>query len=152
MLKINVVTVGKIKEKYILEGINEYSKRLSKYISLNMVELQEEIDNNTSIDIESNRILKFLENKKSFNILLDINGKSITSVELADKISKLTISHSTISFIIGGSKGVNEKVKKFCDYKLSFSKFTFPHQLFRLILLEQLYRAICIIKNIKYHK
>lgn len=152
MLKINILAIGKIKEKYILDGIEEYSKRLSKYIKLNIVQLQEEVDNNTSIDIESDRILNFLEKNKSFNILLDINGNKMTSEKLAKKISDLTIQNSTISFIIGGSKGVNKKVKKVCDYKLSFSDFTFPHQLFRLILLEQLYRAICIINNIKYHK
>lgn len=152
MLKINVITIGKIKEKYILDGIEEYSKRLSKYIKLNIIELQEEIDNQTSIDIESDRILNFLEKNKSFNILLDIKGNKISSEKLAYKISDLTINYSTLSFIIGGSKGVNEKVKNFCNYKLSFSDFTFPHQLFRLILLEQLYRSICIINNIKYHK
>lgn len=85
MLKINILAIGKIKEKYILDGIEEYSKRLSKYIKLNIVQLQEEVDNNTSIDIESDRILNFLEKNKSFNILLDINGNKMTSEKLAKK-------------------------------------------------------------------
>lgn len=152
MLKINIISIGKIKEKYILDGIDEYNKRLSKYVNLNYVQLQEQIDNQYSIDIESERILKFLQKQKSFNILLDIQGNNISSEDLAKKIEKLTIENSTLSFIIGGSKGVNQEVKKICDYRLSFSKLTFPHQLFRLILLEQIYRSICIINNIKYHK
>ena len=85
-------------------------------------------------------------------LLLDLKGKELDSVELSNKISKLTINYSEISFLIGGSKGINNMVREKCDYSLCFSKFTFPHQLFRLILLEQIYRSICIINNIKYHK
>lgn len=152
MLKINIITVGKVKEQYINDGIKEFSKRLSKYVSLKIVELSEEADNATSVDIESNRILAYLEKTKGYTILLDLKGKELDSVELSNKISKLTINYSEISFLIGGSKGINNMVREKCDYSLCFSKFTFPHQLFRLILLEQIYRSICIINNIKYHK
>ena len=152
MLKIGIVTVGKVKEQYINDGIKEFSKRLSKYVSLKIVELAEEADNATSVDIESNRILAYLEKTKGYTILLDLKGKELDSVELSNKISKLTINYSEISFLIGGSKGINNMVREKCDYSLCFSKFTFPHQLFRLILLEQIYRSICIINNIKYHK
>lgn len=152
MLKINIITVGKVKEQYINDGIKEFSKRLSKYVSLKIVELAEEADNATSVDIESNRILAYLKKTKGYTILLDLKGKELDSVELSNKISKLTINYSEISFLIGGSKGINNMVREKCDYSLCFSKFTFPHQLFRLILLEQIYRSICIINNIKYHK
>lgn len=152
MLKINIITVGKVKEQYINDGIKEFSKRLSKYVSLKIVELAEEADNATSVDIESNRILAYLEKTKGYTILLDLKGKELDSLELSNKISKLTINYSEISFLIGGSKGINNMVREKCDYSLCFSKFTFPHQLFRLILLEQIYRSICIINNIKYHK
>ena len=138
MLKINIIAIGKIKEKYIIDGIAEFSKRLSKYINLNIIELQEEVDNSTAIKKESDKILAYLSKTKSYNILLDLKGKFID--------------YSEISFIIGGSRGVSREVKEKADYLLAFSKLTFPHQLFRLILLEQIYRAICISKNIKYHK
>lgn len=152
MLKINIITIGKIKDKYIIDGINEYSKRLSKFVKLNFLELVEEIDNDTSIEKESNRILEKLEKSNSYNILLDIQGKQLTSVELSNYIEKIQMTNSEISFIIGGSKGVSEKLKNYCDFRLSFSKMTFPHQLFKLILLEQIYRVFSIINNIKYHK
>ncbi len=152
MLKINIIAIGKIKEKYIIDGIAEFSKRLSKYINLNIIELQEEVDNSTAIKKESDKILAYLSKIKSYNILLDLKGKFIDSIELSNKLFDLTLNYSEISFIIGGSRGVSREVKEKADYLLAFSKLTFPHQLFRLILLEQIYRAICISKNIKYHK
>lgn len=152
MLKINIIAIGKIKEKYIIDGIAEFSKRLSKYINLNIIELQEEVDNSTAIKKESDKILAYLSKTKSYNILLDLKGKFINSIELSNKLFDLTLNYSEISFIIGGSRGVSREVKEKADYLLAFSKLTFPHQLFRLILLEQIYRAICISKNIKYHK
>lgn len=152
MLKINIIAIGKIKEKYIIDGIAEFSKRLSKYINLNIIELQEEVDNSTAIKKESDKILVYLSKIKSYNILLDLKGKFIDSIELSNKLFDLTLNYSEISFIIGGSRGVSREVKEKADYLLAFSKLTFPHQLFRLILLEQIYRAICISKNIKYHK
>lgn len=152
MLKINIIAIGKIKEKYIIDGIAEFSKRLSKYINLNIIELQEEVDNSTAIKKESDKILAYLSKTKSYNILLDLKGKFIDSIELSNKLFDLTLNYCEISFIIGGSRGVSREVKEKVDYLLAFSKLTFPHQLFRLILLEQIYRAICISKNIKYHK
>lgn len=151
LLKINIVCIGKIKEKYIVDGIKRIWKRLSKYVSLSIIELKEE--KTEDIDKESNTILKYiLNNNNTFNVLLDIKGDIISSELLAEKIEKLTLNYSVINFIIGGSNGVNENLKKTVDYKLSFSKMTFPHQLMRLILIEQIYRSICINNNIKYHK
>lgn len=152
MLKINIISIGKIKEKYIYAGIKEYQKRIEKYVKLKIIELSEEADNITAIQKESNRIIDEIKDKKAYNILLDIKSNTLSSEQLASKIEKLTINYSTINFIIGGSRGVNNEVRKKCDYLLSFSNMTFPHQLFRLMLIEQIYRSICIINNIKYHK
>lgn len=152
MLKINIISIGKIKEKYISDGIKEYQKRVGKYINLKIIELIEEKDNETAKNKESNRIINEIANKKAYNILLDIKSNNLSSEQLASKIENLTINYSEINFIIGGSRGVNDEVRKKCDYLLSFSNMTFPHQLFRLMLIEQIYRSICIINNIKYHK
>lgn len=154
MIKINVVVVGKIKEKYIVDGINEYRKRLSKYSNINIIELSEENMNDISISInkESNKIIDYINKNNGYNILLDLRGKTYTSVEMSENIEKITLNNSTINIFIGGSNGVNEDVRKIVDMKLKFSDFTFPHQLMRLILFEQLYRWIAIKENIKYHK
>lgn len=154
MLKINIICVGKIKEKYIEMGIFEFKKRLSKYINLNILELKEEADNNTKLAIEkeSNLILKTLEKNKGYNILLDIDGKNYSSEMLASEISMLSLNYSQINLIIGGSNGVNQFLKSNVNLRISFSKMTFPHQLIRLFLIEQIYRVICINNNIKYHK
>ncbi|WP_068268636.1 23S rRNA (pseudouridine(1915)-N(3))-methyltransferase RlmH [Caviibacter abscessus] len=152
MLKINIISIGKIKEKYISDGIKEYQKRIEKYVNLKIIELNEEEDNVTAIQKESTRIIEEITNKRAYNILLDIKSNNLSSEQLASKIDKLTMSYSTINFIIGGSRGANDEVRKKCDYLLSFSNMTFPHQLFRLMLVEQIYRSICIINNIKYHK
>lgn len=154
MIKINVVVVGKIKEKYIVDGINEYRKRLSKYSNINIIELSEENMNDISISInkESNKIIDYINKNNGYNILLDLRGKTYNSVEMSENIEKITLNNSTINIFIGGSNGVNEDVRKIVDMKLKFSDFTFPHQLMRLILFEQLYRWIAIKENIKYHK
>ncbi|CAM3389589.1 23S rRNA (pseudouridine(1915)-N(3))-methyltransferase RlmH [Pseudostreptobacillus hongkongensis] len=154
MVKINIICIGKIKEKYIEEGINEFKKRLSKYIKLNIIELKEENDDNikVSIERESGYILDSISKNKGYNILLDLRGKNIFSPELSEKIFGLTLTTSTINLIIGGSNGVSDNVRQEMDFLLCFSKMTFPHQLMRLILLEQIYRAVCIHNNIKYHK
>ncbi len=154
MLKVNIICVGKIKEKYIIDGIDEFSKRLSKYIKLNIIELKEEADSNISLAIskESKLIVDTINKNSGYNILLDIKGENISSEKLAEKITNLKLNYSEINFIIGGSNGFNEEVRALADYKLSFSKMTFPHQLMRLILIEQIYRSICIENNIKYHK
>lgn len=154
MLKINIICLGKIKEKYIVEGINEFSKRLGRYVKLNFIELKDETDNivNVAINKESKSLLDAINKNIGYNILLDLKGKGLTSEELAEKIDTLTLNVSTINFIIGGSNGYNDEVRNVSDMRISFSKMTFPHQLMRLILVEQIYRAICINNNISYHK
>ena len=159
-MKIKIICVGKIKEKYIVDGINEYAKRLSKYCNLEIIEVMDEnfVQNPNIEEIEiiksreENKILKYIGDK-DYIISLAINGKQLTSEGLADNISNLTISgYSTISFIIGGSHGLSNNILKMSNLLLSFSKLTFPHQLFRLVLLEQIYRSFKIIKKEPYHK
>ncbi|MDO4639315.1 MAG: 23S rRNA (pseudouridine(1915)-N(3))-methyltransferase RlmH [Leptotrichia hongkongensis] len=156
MIRINVVCVGKIKEKYIKEGINEFLKRLSKYIKLEIIELAEEDDNKgieNAINSETERIINAISKKSySYNILLDLKGKMLDSEEMAQKIEEISMISSEINFIIGGSNGVNDNLRKIVDFRLCFSPMTFPHQLMRLILTEQLYRWVSINNNIKYHK
>lgn len=149
---ITIITVGKIKEKYIREGIDDYLKRLSKFTKIELVELEDEsFDKAKTLKKEANKILKKI-NPKSFIVTLEIDGKELSSIELSELIEKTTITHSNITFIIGGSYGLDDEIKKLSNYKLSFSKMTFPHQLFRLLFLEQLYRSYKIINNEEYHK
>lgn len=152
--------MGKIKEKYLNDAINEYSKRLSKYCRLEIIEVADEKTeenasdtvNNQVKDKEGERILKHIK-EGSYVITLEILGKMLTSTELADKLEKTGLNgQSHITFIIGGSLGLSETVSKRSDYKLSFSKMTFPHQLMRVILLEQIYRSFRINNNEPYHK
>ena len=148
-----LICVGKIKEKYLKEAINEYQKRLSKYTKLDIVELKDitydDIDKVKKEEGEN--ILKNIKNTDNV-IILDINGQELTSVELAKKIENLEQQNSDLTFIIGGSYGLSEEVKQRANYSLSFSKLTFPHQLFRVIFLEQLYRTYKIRNNESYHK
>lgn len=149
---ITIITVGKIKEKYIREGIDDYLKRLSKFTKIELIELEDEsFDKAKTLKKEANKILKKI-NPKSFIVTLEIDGKELSSIELSELIEKTTITHSNITFIIGGSYGLDDEIKKLSNYKLSFSKLTFPHQLFRLLFLEQLYRSYKIINNEEYHK
>ena len=149
---ITIITVGKIKEKYIREGIDDYLKRLSKFTKIELVELEDEsFDKAKTLKKEADKILKKI-NPKSFIVTLEIDGKELSSIELSELIEKTTITHSNITFIIGGSYGLDAEIKKLSNYKLSFSKMTFPHQLFRIILLEQIYRSFKIINNESYHK
>ena len=156
MIRINVVCIGKIKEKYIKEGIAEFSKRLSKYTKFEIIELAEEDDNKgieNAINSETERIINAISKKSySYNILLDLKGKMLDSEEMAQKIEEISMISSEINFIIGGSNGVNDNLRKIVDFRLCFSPMTFPHQLMRLILTEQLYRWVSINNNIKYHK
>ena len=156
MVKINMICIGKIKDKYIRDGISEFSKRLSRYVNLNIVELSEE-DDNKGIEIavmkETERIIDALNKRnRSYSILLDLKGKLKSSEEMAEEIENISLRYSEINFIIGGSNGVDDELRKLADFRLAFSSFTFPHQLMRLILMEQIYRWISINKNIKYHK
>lgn len=149
---ITIITVGKIKEKYIKEGINDYLKRISKYTKVELIELEDEsFDKTKTLKKESEKILKKL-NLKSYIITLEIEGEEPSSIELAKLIDKKTSLNSNITFIIGGSYGLDDEIKKLSNYKLSFSKMTFPHQLFRLLFLEQIYRSYKIINNEEYHK
>ena len=144
---IKIICVVKIKEKYLTDLIYDYKTRISKYQKIEIMELK---DNN--IEGESNEILNHLNNK-DYNILMDIHGKKINSVDLSNLIdSKFTTGYNTITFIIGGSNGVNEAVKENVQMLLSFSDMTFPHGLFRGILLEQIYRSFKILNNESYHK
>ena len=155
-MNINIICIGKIKDKYINDGIAEFSKRMISFVTLNIIELKEynkEDSINISIEKESLEILKQISKSNSYNILLDLDGKEITSENMSKYIDDLKNKGiSSINFIIGGSNGVNQELKNSIDMKLKFSYFTFPHQLMRLILLEQVYRWFAISNNIKYHK
>ena len=149
---ITIITVGKIKEKYIREGIDEYLKRLTKYAKIELIELDDAcFDKEKTLKKEAEKIEKKL-NKKSFIITLEIEGKQLNSLEFANLIDKTTVNNSDITFIIGGSYGLSSDIKKLSNYRLSFSNMTFPHQLFRLIFIEQLYRSYKILNNETYHK
>lgn len=163
-MKITILCAGKIKEKYFEAGIAEYTKRLSRYTAIEIKQVQDEKtpDNASEAEeekikqAEGERMLDFLKKTKGsdcFVFALVIKGKEIDSVELSEKISELTVSgKSHLVFIIGGSLGLSDEVIAESDYKLSFSKLTFPHQLMRLILLEQIYRAFRIKMGEPYHK
>lgn len=159
-MNIDIICVGKIKEKYIKEAIEEYSKRLSRYCNLNILEVLDEktVENASSAVCEkiklseANRIEKYIKNDAVL-VTLEIDGKMLDSVELAGKISKWGVDgFSDIQFVIGGSIGLHKSICDIADYHLSFSKMTFPHQLMRVILLEQIYRSYRINNNEPYHK
>lgn len=152
MLKINLVCVGNLKDKFFIDACSEYTKRLSRFCSLNIVELKE-YTNYENIEQtkekEANEILKHL---KGYVILLDVKGELISSEDFSKKIYNLSNTNSEITFVIGGSYGVSQIVKDKANLKISVSKMTFPHRLFRVMLLEQIYRAFTILNNIGYHK
>ena len=144
---INIICVGKIKEKYLTNLINDYEKRINKYHKLNIIELKDSED----ITKETKEIVKQLSSK-DYNIALTIDGSRYNSLDFASHIDELFLKHGTINFIIGGSNGLEKEVIELCNEKISFSDFTFPHGLFRGILLEQIYRSFKINNNEKYHK
>lgn len=144
---IEVICLGKIKEEYLKDLISDYEKRINKYLKFNIKELPD----SQNINEEEEKILKNIDNK-SYKVLLDIEGKKVDSVELSKLIEKTFINYPKITFIIGGSNGVTDKIKSLVDYRLSFSDLTFPHGLFRGILLEQIYRSLKIMNNESYHK
>lgn len=159
-MNIQIICIGKLKEKYWTDAITEYSKRLSRYCTLEIIELKESrlpdkasAADEENVKLEEGRtILKAIKDG-TYVITLEILGKQLTSPELAEKIQTLSIEgKSNVAFIIGGSLGLSAEVSKRADYKLSFSKMTFPHQMMRVILLEQVYRGFKIIKNEAYHK
>ncbi len=158
MLHIDLICVGKLKETYLKDAILEYSKRLSKYCILNIVELQDEkvptilngADKQKIISKESSNIASHIRDK-SYVIALDLNGKQCTSEEFSEKMEKLAFSNSHITFLIGGTLGMSRELLSSCNELISFSKMTFPHQLIRVFLLEQLFRNFKIQNNEIYH-
>ena len=159
-MNIRIIAIGKLKEKYWQDAVREYSKRLGAYCSLEIVELKESLlrANASAADEEAVKLSEGEEiltkiRKTDYVITLEIKGKSLTSEGLADKINQLGIDgRSDIVFVIGGSLGLSPQVSKRADYKLSFSAMTFPHQMMRVILLEQIYRSFKINRGETYHK
>lgn len=159
-MKITILAVGKLRERFFTEAVAEYSKRLSKYCTLEILQVADEKTpdgageavNEQIREKEGARLLAKIK-ETSFVITLEINGNRLDSVELADMLQeKMVHAESSLVFVIGGSLGLSEAVRRRSDYALSFSKMTFPHQLMRVILLEQLYRSFKILKGEPYHK
>ena len=148
---MKIICVGKVKEKFFVDAMNEYSKRISKYTKLEIIEIPDESNESIAMKKEGEKILSKIKDN-DYVVTLEIEGNSLTSLEFAKKIDNNFNSNKNLTFVIGGSYGLDESVKSRSDYKLSFSKFTFPHQLFRVILLEQIYRAYKIKYNENYHK
>ena len=150
---IKLITVGSIKEKYLKDAIEEYKKRISKYTKIEIIEVKDEglVEPQKSISLEEEKILKHISDK-DYIITLEIEGKQLSSEELAEKLDRIQLESSTITFIIGGSYGLSQNIKDKAKLHLSFSKMTFPHQLFRVLLLEQIYRSYKINNNESYHK
>ena len=144
---IKILCVGKIKEKYLKELIEDYQKRISKYMKIEIVELKDD-------PVYEKEVISLLNaiNSKEYNVALDLRGEKFTSEELASFVDKTLVINSNITFIIGASNGLNEKILSKCNKVISFSDLTFPHGLFRGMLLEQIYRAFKIIHNEAYHK
>ncbi len=144
---IKIICMGKIKEDYLTKMIEDYKKRISRYHKIEIIELNDSNDlQKESVDIQKHI------NNQDYVIALDINGENLDSESLAKKIDSIFLTNGTITFIIGSSYGLHEDIKKRANYKLSFSKLTFPHGLFRGILLEQIYRSFKILNNETYHK
>ena len=159
MLNINLVCVGKVKEKYLKEAIEEYSKRLSKYCHLKIIELPDEklpskLYNSVILDIQKKESKKIMDNLKmdSYVICLDLKGKEMTSEGFSKKIEDISLNfNSTITFVIGGTLGMTQELLQKANETVCFSKMTFPHQLIRVFLLEQIFRGFKIAKNETYH-
>ena len=159
MLNINIICIGKIKENYLKDAISEYSKRLSKFCNLNIIELSDEklpskLNDSIINEIKNKECTKIIQNikKDSYVICLDLKGKQFSSEEFSGKLDNITLNfNSSITFIIGGTLGLNDEVLSLASEKICFSKMTFPHQLIRVFLLEQLFRAFKISNNETYH-
>ena len=159
-MKIKIVTVGKLKEKYLKDGIAEYSKRISRFAAVEMIELADEktadrasdSENEKILDLEGNRILSKIGDRE-FVVVLAIEGKTLSSEEFSKQLEQASINgFSTLTFVIGGSLGLSPQVKKRANLSLSFGRLTLPHQLMRLVLVEQIYRAFTIQQGSPYHK
>lgn len=159
-MKIKIVTVGKLKEKYLKDGIAEYSKRISRFAAVEMIELADEktpdrasdSENEKILDLEGNRILSKIGDRE-FVVVLAIEGKTLSSEEFSSQLEQASINgSSTLTFVIGGSLGLSKEVKKRANLSVSFGRLTLPHQLMRLVLIEQIYRAFTIQQGSPYHK
>ena len=159
-MKIKIVTVGKLKEKYLKDGIEEYSKRISRFATVEMIELADEktpdrasdSENEKILELEGNRIISKIGDRE-FVIVLAIEGKTLSSEEFSKQLEQASINgYSTLTFVIGGSLGLSPQVKKRANLFLSFGRLTLPHQLMRLVLVEQIYRAFTIQQGSPYHK
>lgn len=159
-MKIKIVTVGKLKEKYLKDGIIEYSKRISRFATVEMIELADEktpdrasdSENAKILDLEGNRILSKIGDRE-FVVVLAIEGKTLSSEEFSKQLEQASINgYSTLTFVIGGSLGLSPQVKNRANLSLSFGRLTLPHQLMRLVLVEQIYRAFTIQQGSPYHK
>ena len=143
---IKIICIGKIKEKYLTDLINDYQKRINKYHKLEIIELKD-----SDIISEGYEIKKYI-NKKDYIVTMEINGNKMNSIEFSKKIDNWLMTYGNITFIIGGSDGIDDSIKDISNYKLSFSDLTFPHGLFRVFLVEQIYRSFKILNNETYHK
>lgn len=159
-MKIKIVTVGKLKEKYLKDGIAEYSKRISRFAAVEMIELADEktpdrasdSENEKILNLEGNRILTKIGDRE-FVVVLAIEGKTLSSEEFSKQLEQASINgYSTLTFVIGGSLGLSPQVKNRANLSLSFGRLTLPHQLMRLVLVEQIYRAFTIQQGSPYHK
>lgn len=159
-MKINIITVGKLKERYLKEAVNEYGKRLSKFCQLEIIEVADEkapgklsrLEQQQVKKRETQRVIKKIRSGTVI-IVLDVKGKRLDSKGFADKLNSFFISgKSNITFVIGGSLGIDDEILKLSDFRLSMSDLTFPHQLVRVILLEQIFRSYKILSNETYHK
>ncbi len=150
---IKLITVGTIKEKYLKDAIDEYTKRIKKYTNIELIEVKDEglVEESKAIFLEAEKIKKHLS-PRDYIITMEIEGKQLTSEEFSEKLNQIQIENSNIVFIIGGSYGLSDEIKQMSKLHLSFSKMTFPHQLFRVLLLEQIYRCYKILNNESYHK
>ncbi|MCI8346407.1 MAG: 23S rRNA (pseudouridine(1915)-N(3))-methyltransferase RlmH [Bacilli bacterium] len=150
---IKIICVGKLKEGYLKEAIEEYKKRISKYTKLEIIEVKDYDfdDKKKTLEMEKNQIIKYIGHK-DYVITLEVDAEELTSKEFAKKIDFILTQNSNLCFIIGGSYGLDDAIKKRTSFRLSFSKLTFPHQLFRVLLLEQIYRSYKINNNESYHK
>lgn len=150
---IKIICVGKVKESFYREAVQEYLKRLSKYTRIEIHEVADDgsLEPQTQIHRESERVFSLLQ-PKDYVILMDIKGKELSSTEFAKTLDQTFLAYSNITFVIGGSYGLDDTIKNRANIKISFSKLTFPHQLFRIILLEQIYRSYKIINHETYHK
>lgn len=150
---IKIVCVGKVKERYFREAIEEYQKRLQKFTKLEVIEVEDMKGDNPEVIMRKERdLLMHYLHEKDFVITMEIEGVTLSSIELSQKLDQILTRNSNMVFVIGGSYGLHEDIKKRRNFSLSFSRLTFPHQLFRVLLLEQIYRSYKILNNESYHK